>query len=448
MKKRRFLCLIMASLLLISSALFSFAEEIEEVQDQLKEAEEQQQIIEAKIKENVMEESEIIEKIEEIEMEIIEAEVEVESIESNITQVLKDIEITEKELAEAKTGMGDKNELLGSRVAAMYRKGNISYIEILLGSRSFSDLLSNMDMIRKIADHDVQLIEELEAQVALVGAKQEVLETQKSQLLEYQQDVEYQVETLQVSRGTQQRLRQEIQGTIANMEQELTEWEEESELLEGEIQRIEREVQARIEAEQRAAEERAQKEAEERAQKEAERKAKEEAERAAAAKEQEAKETEEEAVKEEPPEEEPKEEEIITTPPSTNPSWPVPGYTRISSGYGNRIHPIFGGLRPHWGIDIPAHMGTPIVASLAGEVILSTYGSSYGNYVVIYHGDGISTLYAHNSQNHVAAGNRVEQGQVIASIGSTGNSTGPHLHFEVRVNGDPKIINPSHWLNR
>lgn len=444
MKKRKILCLLMASLLLITSALFSFAEEVDEVQDQLKEVEEEKQAIEAQIEENQMEESEIIEKIEEIEMKIIEGETEIESIESNITQVLEDIEISEQELADAKMSMGDKNDLLSLRVATMYRKGNISYIEILLGSKNFSDLLSNMDMIRKIADHDVQLIEELEEQVALVAEKQEVLETQKEQLLVYQQDVENRVETLQVSRGTQKLLRQEIQSTIAGMEEKLAEWEDESQFLEGKIQRIEKEIQERIEAERRARQE-----AEE-ARLEAERKAKEAAEQAA---EEKAKQESEKAAEEED-EEEPAEEESVedkedpVVAPGGNRSWPVPGYHRISSAYGYRTHPIFGDWRPHWGIDIPAPMGTPIVASLGGEVILSAYGPSYGNYVVIYHGEGISTLYAHNSSNHVQAGDRVKQGQVIASIGSTGNSTGPHIHFEVRVNGDPKIHNPYHWLNQ
>ncbi len=443
MKKRKFLCLIMASILLITSALFSFAEELDEVQDQLKEVEEKQREIEVKIEANEMEESEIIEKLEEIEMDIIEAEAEIDGIESKIAGVKEDIKVTEEELFEAKAGMGDKNQLLGSRVAAMYRKGSISYIEILLGSKNFTELLSNMDMIRKIADHDVQMIEELEEQVALVGAKQDLLENQKSQLLDYQQDVEQRVETLQVSRGTQQRLRKEIQSTIAEMEQELSEWEEESEFLEGEIQQIEREIQERIEAERRAAEEKARREAEEQARLEAERKAQEEAERKA----QEEGETEQEEETGEEESEPPKEEDP-STPPASGRSWPVPGYHRISSAYGYRNHPIFGEWRPHWGIDIPAPMGTPIVASLAGEVILSTYGASYGNYVVIYHGEGISTLYAHNSKNHVSVGDKVDQGQVIASIGSTGYSTGPHLHYEVRVNGDPKIINPYHWLNQ
>jgi len=456
MKKRKFLCLLMASLLLITSAFFSFAEveeveeeEVEAVEDQLKEVEEQQQAIEAQIKENQMEESEIVEKIEEIEMKIIEGETEIESIESNITQVMKDMEVTEQELAEAKMNMEDKDELLSLRVATMYRKGNISYIEILLGSENFSELLSNMDMIRKIADHDVQLIEELKDQIALVEEKQEELDTQKEQLVVYQQDVENKVQTLQVSRGTQKILRQEIQSTIAGMEQELAEREEESEFLEGEIQRIEKEIQERIEAERRAAEERARKEAEE-ARLEAERKAKEAAERAA---EEKAKQETEKSPKEEDAEEsaedeseEEKEEPVVT--PVGNRSWPVPGYHRISSAYGYRTHPIFGDWRPHWGIDIPAPMGTPIVASLSGEVILSAYGPSYGNYVVVYHGEGLSTLYAHNSDNHVSIGEWVEQGQVIASIGSTGNSTGPHIHFEVRLNGDPKILNPFQWLNQ
>lgn len=443
MKKQEILCLLTASLLLISSSLFSFGEELEGVEDQLENAREEQRAIEAQIEENEMEESEIIEKIEEIEMGIIEAESEIEGIESKITAVQEEIVITEEELSAANREINEKNELLSTRVSVMYRKGSISYIEILLGSRDFSELLSNVDMIRKIADHDVQLIEELERQVALVKDKQETLKVQKNELSTYQQEVESKIETLQVSRGTQKRLRQEIQSTISGMEEDLAEREEESKFLEGEIQRIEREIQERMEAERRAAEERARKEAEEQARLEAERKAKEAAEQAA--KDEADKEAEEPP---EPEEEQNGSEEDVQVPVMGEKSWPVPGFHRISSAYGYRTHPIFGDWRPHWGIDVPAPMGTPIVAALPGEVMLSAYGGSYGNYVVIYHGEGLSTLYAHNTSNHVTVGDQVEQGQVIASIGSTGNSTGPHIHFEVRLNGDPKLINPYQWLNQ
>lgn len=115
-----------------------------------------------------------------------------------------------------------------------------------------------------------------------------------------------------------------------------------------------------------------------------------------------------------------------------------------TSGYGMRRHPILKKSRMHNGIDIGAKSGSPIFAAGAGKVIFAAYGSGYGNYIVIDHGDKISTLYGHCSRLLVSAGQEVRQGQRIALVGSTGLSTGPHLHFEVRVNGKP--VNPASYL--
>ena len=125
-------------------------------------------------------------------------------------------------------------------------------------------------------------------------------------------------------------------------------------------------------------------------------------------------------------------------------SWPVPGYSRISSPYGYRIHPIFNTKKMHTGIDIPAPTGTPTVSIDSGKVIFAGIKGGYGKTVMIQHDDGKVTLYAHNSELTVSVGQRVQKGQVIAKIGSTGNSTGPHLHFEVRING--KHVNPVPYI--
>jgi murein DD-endopeptidase MepM/ murein hydrolase activator NlpD len=121
---------------------------------------------------------------------------------------------------------------------------------------------------------------------------------------------------------------------------------------------------------------------------------------------------------------------------------PVPG--AISSGYGVRIHPITGTKRMHNGVDMNASQGDPIRAVKAGSVILASVKGGYGNTVMIDHGGGMVTLYAHQSRIGVSVGQKVSAGAVIGYIGSTGDSTGPHLHFEVRINGNP--VNPSKYL--
>ena len=144
------------------------------------------------------------------------------------------------------------------------------------------------------------------------------------------------------------------------------------------------------------------------------------------------------------------ESKIVELQQNTNPYsggvmlWPVEGYSRISSSFGYRIHPIFNVQKLHTGIDIPAPTGTVARAASDGIVIYADWLGSYGKAVMIDHGGGIVTLYAHNSSILVSEGETVARGQSISKIGSTGNSTGPHLHFEVRKNG--AYVDPIPWL--
>jgi murein DD-endopeptidase MepM/ murein hydrolase activator NlpD len=116
----------------------------------------------------------------------------------------------------------------------------------------------------------------------------------------------------------------------------------------------------------------------------------------------------------------------------------------VTSTYGYRLHPIFGDRRLHAGIDLRAATGTPVYASGSGVVVWAGHRGGYGNTVVLAHGGSLATLYAHNSELLVASGDTVRRGQLIARAGSTGNSTGPHLHFEVRVGGTP--VDPLRYL--
>lgn len=125
-------------------------------------------------------------------------------------------------------------------------------------------------------------------------------------------------------------------------------------------------------------------------------------------------------------------------------AWPVPGYSRTSSPYGYRIHPIFKTKKLHTGLDIPAPTGTPITAASDGTVIYADWLGGYGKAIMVDHGGGIVTLYAHNSSLTASVGKKVKRGDTIAKAGSTGNSTGPHCHFEVRKNG--AYVDPLPWL--
>ncbi|MDW7661495.1 MAG: peptidoglycan DD-metalloendopeptidase family protein [Bacillota bacterium] len=116
--------------------------------------------------------------------------------------------------------------------------------------------------------------------------------------------------------------------------------------------------------------------------------------------------------------------------------WPVPGQYLITSPFGNRLHPISKQYKMHTGIDIAGPKGTPIVAAQTGTVVYANWFGSYGKAIIVDHGGGITTLYAHNDTINVSVGSVVKKGDNIALLGSTGYSTGPHLHFEVRINGE------------
>lgn len=125
-------------------------------------------------------------------------------------------------------------------------------------------------------------------------------------------------------------------------------------------------------------------------------------------------------------------------------AWPVPGYTRITSPYGMRTDPIRGVYKLHTGTDIAAPMGTSFIAANDGVVVKAGWNNAYGNMVMINHGGGVSTLYAHGSAIMVEVGQEVKRGEEVLKVGSTGNSTGPHAHFEVRING--QYVNPIPYI--
>ncbi len=361
-------------LIAIGFSSVTFGSEIEQVNQQLQELQNQRQGIDAAIRDNSREQKSVQEQLNYLSGEIQKAEQELNSLNNKITDTENRIADTQQALEEAILSIEEKQDLLAKRLNAMYRNGNVAYAEVLFNSKDFSELLSNMDMVKLIVESDVELLQFMEEQRIVIEDKKAELEVNRRYLAELKHTVENQREFLVVTRGEQQRLKAELEAEKQAMEAQLNQLEKEAKNLEQVL------VNLQSDRVYEGGEIR----------------------------------------------------------------WPVPGHSRISSPYGNRIHPILGTRRFHSGIDIPAPTGTNIIAAGSGTVAFAGNRGGYGRTVFVDHGGGIITLYAHCNTLLVSEGQRVDAGQTIAKVGSTGMSTGPHLHFEVRKNG--KYVDPMPWL--
>ena len=306
-----------------------------------------------------------------LEQQINATRAEINTIAAQIAKYDELIAQKQEELSQAEAEEQAQYELFCERVRYMEEQGEVSYWSILFSSKDFADLLDNAMMVEEIMDYDNQVMDQL---IAL----REQIEEDKAEL--------------ETARQEQQDAKAEQEAAQANLQAQ----ESEVDALLSQISNQEDELEAR-EAQLRAASDAAT------------------AEIAAAERELAA--------------------QIANVPSESGFLWPLPGRYNLSSLFGSRKHPITGKANNHTGIDIPASSGTSILAAKSGVVTTSTYNNSYGNYVVVSHSDGTSTLYAHMVRRNCSKGDTVSQGQVIGYVGTTGSSTGNHLHFEVRVNG-------------
>ncbi len=300
------------------------------------------------------------------------------------------IEIKTKEIAEAEQDEADEYELFRKRVRAMEENKTTSYLGVLLGAGSFSELLSRLEVINDIVTYDRDVMASLkDARERKENAKQE-LEADRAESAQIKWELEQQ----------QKEAEEKSEQVDALLEQLNSDYE----FTAAEIARIQSDIDAaqkeiaRIEEEQRKAEE-------------ARRKAEEEKRRAA------------------------EQAKYV----GGKFLWPLPSpyYSNyITQGFCYRVHQFTGKYGLHGGIDVGCPTGTSIYAANSGTVVTSTRVKSYGNYVMIDHGGGVYTLYAHMSSRLVSAGDKVTRGQVIGKVGMTGYATGPHLHFEIRKNGN------------
>lgn len=320
------------------------------------------------------------------------------------------IELAQKqhELAETEFDLQQQQHVYNDRLVNVYKSGgSVGYLAVIVDSSSFGEMVGRVGLLSSIVGQDNDMVEQIQALKAGIEQQREALQQERARVAGLEEDQEAVTAALkaaederQAALGELEMARAEKAKALAAAENEVTAWNAQEDELLAESERV-----AELLKQAKAAEEAAAKKA-----------AQEAAARAAAAKE-------------------------IRAGNGVL-AWPVVG--EVTSGYGYRIHPIFQVRKMHTGIDIDGDIGDPIRAAAAGTVISSEWRGGYGKCIVISHGGGLATLYGHASELLVSAGEEVDRGQVIGKVGSTGYSTGPHLHFEVRVDGSP--VDPLGYL--
>ncbi len=272
------------------------------------------------------------------------------------------------------------DKLLKKRMKIMYENGTTSYLEMILKAKGLSDLFTRISIVESIVKHDNAMIDEFKAQSEEIAAAKQVVESEKNEQVEAKQILQQKKNTIKEKQSEQEQIIKSLSNDINELKKQ-----------EAEMEKAEKQIQAQIEAAMRSSV-----------------------------------------------------QKTVTYKGNGKFLFPLASYTRVSSGYGYRIHPITGTKKLHTGIDYAAPAGTAIYAAEDGVVLTSGWINGYGYTVTVNHGGGYVTYYAHCSKLLVSAGQSVTKGQTIAKVGSTGNSTGNHLHFEVRING--KTVNPAGYL--
>ncbi len=310
-------------------------------------------------------------------------------LKGKITEKEEEIAQTEVELEGAVQDQENQYEAMKKRIKFMYEKGDNLYMELIFASESFGDMLNKAEYIEMLSAYDREMLDRYVETRKLIELYMEQLEADKEYLEEAKAGVEKEEASLNSlideKTKTIEQMSRDIETKTAAIEEYEADIAEQNETI-AMLEKIVAEEKARLEEANRIRYD------------------------------------------------------------GGMFSWPAPSYTRISDDYGNRVHPILGVNQFHNGIDLAAPGGSPILAAYNGKVVAADYSGSMGNYIMIDHGDGLYTIYMHASALYVSKGASVSKGQKIAAVGSTGRSTGNHLHFSVRLNGN--YVSPWNYISK
>ena len=348
------------------------------------------------IQANATEISETQKKAEELEKKKKDAEKEKQSLEKQLESIVSELEETktkieeketeisakEEELIQAKVDENDQYESMKKRIKYMYENGNTQFVEILCESKSIGEFLNNAEYITTISEYDRNMLVEFQAVVKDVEEQEAALQAEYDELETMQNDLITKQDSVTELMESKDAEIEQISSDLGDTKDKLSE-------LQAAAAAAERKQQEKNSGYSNNAG-----------------------------------------------------ASVITG----NGTFihPCPGYTYISSEFGYREQPIAGASTNHKGMDFAAPIGTPIYAAASGTVTSASYSGNAGNMIVINHGNGLQTYYMHCNSMYVRAGQTVSKGQNIGAVGSTGNSSGPHLHFQVMQNGTP--VNPRNYL--
>lgn len=375
----KWLGLSLALFLFIGLGVLAFASSIDA---QIKQMEKEREEIERRLEQvdadrtaNEHAQTQIEKDINSIEKDIRSRTTKIKALNLQIGDTQKAILQKEVELEAAILEVDQQNQRMLKRLRTMYKSGNLGYLEVLLGSEDFSDLLTRADKVQLLLDYDQDMLKKLLVAKEIVAATKLELETKRTSLQNFKTDVEVERTQLKASSNVLGGKKEELSKNHQALLNQLKELNEDAEKVTDIIKNL----------------------------------------------------------------------VLKKNYVGGKMMWPVPlSHTKISSPFGNRRHPVLGVNMMHTGIDIPAPNGTAVYAAQKGQIIYAGWLGSYGQVIMIDHGGGIVTVYAHNSALNVSSGEEVNKGDTIAAVGSTGRSTGNHSHFEVRVKG--VSVNPLEYV--